>query len=110
MAFFNTFIRLSSLCHLVGGFYVIRGIAKITNSRPLYSAVTYKPPDGHDGMEGSTKFSLSMTHWLRNNDFDEMKRDVADIKETALRIEVLHGNTAKEDIMNARFDAIESQI
>jgi hypothetical protein len=104
MAFFKTFILLSSLCHLVGGFFVIRGI-DTKNSRPFSSAVTYKPPDGHDGMEGSTKLSLSMTPLPSNGDVDEMKRDIEVLKKTTRNIEVLLSNTAKQDAINTKFDA-----
>ena len=109
MAFFKTFILLSSLCHLVGGFLVIRGI-DTKNSRPFSSAVIYKPSDGHDGMEGSTKFSLYMTPLPSNDDVDEMKRDIEVLKETTRNIEVLLSNTAKQDAINTKFDALNGTI
>jgi hypothetical protein len=63
-------------------------------------------------MEGSTKFSLFMTPLPSNGDVDvdEMKRDMEVLKETTRNIEVLLGNTAKQDAINTKFDALNESI
>eukprot|EP00978_Attheya_sp_CCMP212_P010494 scaffold25431_cov55-Attheya_sp.AAC.3 len=104
--FFKTFIRLSSLCHLVGGFCVIHGI-DAKNSRP--PSLTNHRMDTME-WKGVTKFSLPMTPLPTKSDVDEMKRDIEVLKETTRNIEVLLGNTPKQDAINTKFDALNGNI